>query len=59
MNGELERIWKEAAVTLSRCCPDICREGLKKFMKLLVEDSRCLSRSHFSWLKIKLGNKQV
>jgi hypothetical protein len=35
MRDELERIWKEASITWSRYCPDICLEELRKNTKVL------------------------
>jgi hypothetical protein len=35
MNGELERIWKEVVVVLTKYNPDIFLEGLRKTTKHL------------------------
>jgi hypothetical protein len=35
MNGELERMWKEAVVTFFRYYLGICLDGLRKIMKNL------------------------
>jgi hypothetical protein len=59
MNGELERIWKEVAVTKSRRCPDIFKERLKKLKNCLLRLAGVFHIVTSSGLKIKLGNKPV
>jgi hypothetical protein len=41
VNNEVERIWKEMAMTCEKYCPDICLEGLSKTTKKLSWDSLC------------------
>jgi hypothetical protein len=42
MTDELERIWKEAVVTLSKCYPRVCLEGLRKTTENIDQDIQCL-----------------
>jgi hypothetical protein len=44
INDELEKIWKETAVTVSRNHPDICLEGLGEIRMNLIHDSNYTCR---------------
>jgi hypothetical protein len=43
MNDEIERIWKEAVVAVSRQYPDIFLEGLRKTMRTSARRARVLA----------------
>lgn len=59
INDELEKIWTETAVTLSRNHPDICLEGMRETRMNLIHNSHYTCRdSNYIHPEYESGSKQ-